>query len=72
MSPLGEREEGHPAAKGLGNAPRLGFLVCWQGLLLVCTLGFMSIHLSHEKSARMCCSANVAGLRRASLGGSQL
>ena len=66
------REKGQAEAKELGNAPRLGFVICWQGLLLVCTLVFITIHLSQEKSSRICSSANVAGLCRASLGGSQL
>ena len=66
------REEGQPEAKELENAPILGFVIGCQGLLLVCTLVFIAIHLSHEKSARICCCAKVAGLCRASLGGSQL
>lgn len=65
-------EKGQPEATELRNAPRLGFVVFWQGLLLVCTLVFITIHLSHKKSATVCCSANVAGLCRASLRGSQL
>lgn len=69
--PLG-REKVQSEAKEPGNAPRIGFVVRWQGWLLVCTPVFITIHLSHEKSARICCTANVPDLGRASLGGAQL
>lgn len=58
--------------EAVGNAPRLCFVVHWQVLLLVCTLVFIATYLSHEKTARLCCSANIAGLCKASLGVLQL
>lgn len=58
--------------KAVGNAPGMCFAVRWQVLPLVCTLVFIATYLSHKKTARVCCSANTAGLCKASLGVLQL
>lgn len=54
--------------KAMENTPRQCFAVHWQDFLLVCALVFITTYLSHEKSARICCSANTAVLCKASLG----